>query len=208
MILLRPHNNFGGRDRYPSLPHSYATGPRLCLGAIPVRVSKHKYVLDIVRHATAVIASRTVHTMEVILETPVFRESLGHVVRHLDPWDYPALPFDDIPEWKCRKLLSKANTTNTNSIVNQHGNQRERRQALVKTRNVDDGPGPVESFARSSYPLNVPRFQNGDVINYSTINMEVIKWIRQQLSIEKMNRIQEFKLKNLNRLSSSKTPQR
>ncbi|KAL5237477.1 hypothetical protein ACI65C_004887 [Semiaphis heraclei] len=109
---------------------------------------------------------------------------------------------------RCRKHPPKVNTTNTTSIVNQHGKQRERRQALVKTRSADDGPGPVVSLTSSNYPLNVPRFQNGDVVNYSTINTEVIKWIRQQLTFMTKNRIQEFKLKNSNRLSSSKTPQR
>eukprot|EP00102_Acyrthosiphon_pisum_P024352 XP_016661562.1 PREDICTED: uncharacterized protein LOC107884300 [Acyrthosiphon pisum] len=89
----------------------------------------------------------------------------------------------------------KADTTNTKSIVSQHRNQRERRQA----RCADNGPHSAVSFTSSRLPLNVPRFPNGDVVDYNKINMEVLKWINQHLIDKMMNRAQKIStVKNRN----------
>lgn len=70
---------------------------------------------------------------------------------------------------------------------------RERRQALDKTRHENGGLGFL-SHLGTMYPNEVARFPNGDVINGYAVNMEVINWIREQLITQMMNRIREFKI--------------
>ncbi|XP_003243311.3 uncharacterized protein LOC100571576 [Acyrthosiphon pisum] len=97
-------------------------------------------------------------------------------------------PEDDEPP------SSKADTTNTKSIVSQNGNQWERRQA----RCADNGSHSPMSFTSFRHLSNVPRFPNGDVVDYNKISMDVLNWIRQQLIVKMMNQVQKSAAKNQN----------
>ncbi|KAL4104154.1 hypothetical protein QTP88_019467 [Uroleucon formosanum] len=102
------------------------------------------------------------------------------------------------PLWTKLDELSptpKADTINNNSMVSQHENQRKRRQALVKTRGADGGEDSVMAFKSFSPPLNLPRFPNAEVVNYTAINKEVFKWIRQQFIINMITQIRNSTVK-------------
>ncbi|CAI6355838.1 unnamed protein product [Macrosiphum euphorbiae] len=83
----------------------------------------------------------------------------------------------------------KADTTNT-----QYGNQQKLRQA----RCADNGPHSEMSYTSFRNLLNEPRFPNGDVVDFTKINMEVLKWIREHLIVELMNRALKSAAKNGN----------
>ncbi|XP_060872752.1 uncharacterized protein LOC132946709 [Metopolophium dirhodum] len=76
-------------------------------------------------------------------------------------------PEDDEP------LSPKADTTNTKSIVSQHGNQQEQRQA----RCADNGPHSAMSFTSFRHLLNVPKIPKGDVVDKRKV--ECLRWFWQ-----------------------------
>lgn len=72
------------------------------------------------------------------------------------------------------------------------------KRKLRQARCADNGPHSEMSYTSFRNLLNEPRFPNGDVVDFTKINMEVLKWIREHLIVELMNRALKSAAKNGN----------